>query len=188
MLPKQVFIIFALDPYMSADCALALTGLVQWACDISETQSASIRVLTTSSLFGNNLLSELVSIRSSYPVVHYELPIPRYVNAVPDYLVNNSEGDAMYNNIANQVLARTEEDAHAILFVPPLTRTDIFPTITQPLSHNALLLKHINDTGPLMKWRLTLQAQQALHDNPGTIIEVDAEHPITSFLKDYSHA
>ncbi|KAF5537018.1 hypothetical protein FNAPI_11525 [Fusarium napiforme] len=172
MLPKQVFVVFSLDPYMSADCALALTGLVQWACDISETQSASIRVLTTSNLFGNNLLSELVSIRSSYPVAHYELPILRYVSAVPEYAVDNSEGDAMYNSIANRVLARDEDDANAILFVPPLTRTDIFPSITQPLTHNALLLKHMNDTGPLMKWRLTLQSQQTLQDNPATVIEI----------------
>lgn len=187
MLPKQVFVVFSIDPYMSADCALALTGLVQWACDISETQFASIRVLTTSNLFGNNLLSELVSIRSSYPVAHYEIPIPRHVFAIPEYAVDNSHGNAMYNSIENRVLARDEDDGHAILFVPPLTRKDVFPTITQSLSHNTLLLKHVNDTGPIMKWRLTLQSNQTLQDNPATVIEVDAEHPIPSFLDGYSH-
>ncbi|KAF5623672.1 hypothetical protein F25303_11776 [Fusarium sp. NRRL 25303] len=146
------------------------------------------RVLTTSNLFGNNLSSELVSIRSSYPVVHSEMPIPRHVYAIPEYAVDNSHGNAMYNSIENRVLARDQDDAHAIPFVPPLTRKDVFPTITQSLSYNTLLLKHINDTGPIMKWRLTLQSTQGLQDNPATVIEVDAEHTIPSFLDGYSHA
>jgi hypothetical protein len=150
MLPKEAFVVFFIDPYMSADCALALTGLVQWAFDISEKQAANIRVLATSNYFGNNLLSELVSIRSQYPVVHYEIPIPTHVEVIPGFTIDNSEGDEIFDNIENLVLARDDYNEHAILFVPPLTRRDIFPTTAHSLSYNALFLKNINDTGPIM--------------------------------------
>ncbi|KAF4342769.1 hypothetical protein FBEOM_3291 [Fusarium beomiforme] len=187
-LPKEAFIIFSVDPYMSADCALALTGLVQWACDTAERQGANIRVLTTSSHFGNQLLSELVSIRSQYPVTHYELPIPTYVDVIPADALDNSEGDEMFDRIETRALARDEDDKHALLFVPPLVRTDIWPNLGPALSRNDLLIKHINDDGPLMEWHLTAQNGPATLHDFGTVIDVDVEHPIPSFLYGYSHA
>lgn len=83
-LPTNAFIVFSMDPWMSAPCALALTGLVHWACDVAKNRGANIRVLTFSNFSGGSQLSELVSLRSEEPVDHIELSSITHSNLFPD--------------------------------------------------------------------------------------------------------
>ncbi|KAL5598136.1 hypothetical protein FOBRF1_011929 [Fusarium oxysporum] len=181
-LPREVFIAFSLDPWMSAACALALTGLVQWACDVAKSDGANIRVLTFSNFFGNSLLSELVSLRSQQPVEHFELPIPTRFNLIPDAAIDLTHEDHVYSTIQARMSPLNAESKNAVLVVPPINREDLFPGLR--LAHNVryqyLLIKDVFDSGDSMSWNLTNHA-------PGfgrtvTVIQVDLEHPIPDVL------
>nr|RBQ85993.1 hypothetical protein FVER53263_06611 [Fusarium verticillioides] len=181
-LPKRVFIVFSLDPWMSAACALALTGLVQWACDTAEKYGADIRVLTFSNFFGNSLLSELVSLRSQQPVEHFELPIPTQFNLIPEAAIDLTHEDHVYSTIQARMSPLNAESRNAVLVVPPINREDLFQglQLAHDVRYQYLLLKHVEENGESMSWSLANCA-------PGfgrtvTVIQVDLEHPIPDIL------
>ncbi|KAF5543373.1 hypothetical protein FNAPI_9695 [Fusarium napiforme] len=74
ILPPEAIFILQLDPQVSADCALSLVGLVQWAFDMSADEFTNIRVLTLSAEKDCNFLSEVVSFTApGYDVAHLDL-------------------------------------------------------------------------------------------------------------------
>ncbi|CZR40734.1 uncharacterized protein FPRO_10322 [Fusarium proliferatum ET1] len=185
VLPKQVFIAFSLDPWMSAACALALTGLVQWACDMAQTSGANIRVLTFSNFYGNSLLSELVSLRSQQPVEHFELPIPTHFHLIPDAAIDLTHEEHIYSTIQSRMSPLNAESRNAVLVVPPINREDFFPglQLAHDVRYQYLLMRNVIDSGETMHWSLRNRA-------PGfgrtvTVIQVDLKHPIPDVLNGF---
>lgn len=60
ILPAKAVVVMQLSPQISAACALALTGVVEWACAEFPVER-DIRVVTMSSPIGQDLLVDLVS-------------------------------------------------------------------------------------------------------------------------------
>lgn len=65
LIPRKAVIVIQLDPQLSADCALALIGLVQWAFDICVNSHTSLHILTMSTDPGYNIVPALAERR--YP-------------------------------------------------------------------------------------------------------------------------
>ncbi|SCN96728.1 uncharacterized protein FFE2_08578 [Fusarium fujikuroi] len=185
VLPRRAFVVFQLDPYMSAECSLALAGLVKWANDVSKMQGAKIRVLTVSSLFGNGLLTDLV--QSDFPVVHYELPIPTHVDLSPPGVIHYAGGDGILRRIQGCLRRARANERHAILVCPPSQRGDPFDEWSATLARSELLNRDMLD-GESMISELT--HPRTIRDvNPkAVVISVDAEHQIPGFLLDFTHA
>ncbi|KAF5576186.1 hypothetical protein FPCIR_12754 [Fusarium pseudocircinatum] len=184
-LPKRVFIVFSLDPWMSAACALALTGLIQWACDMAKRDGANIRVLTFSNFIENSQLSELVSLRSQQPVEHFELPISTRFNLIPEAAIDLTPEDHVYSTIQARMSPLNTESRNAVLVVPPINREDLFQglQLAHDVRYQYLLMKHVDENGESMSWSLTNCA-------PGfgrtvTVIQVDLEHPIPDILNGF---
>ncbi|KAF9769833.1 hypothetical protein IL306_012676 [Fusarium sp. DS 682] len=72
ILPTSLVLVLHLDPQMSADCALSLIGVVQWALHVSTAISFSeIRVLTLSPDEDTNFLSKIVPLTAPGMEVAY---------------------------------------------------------------------------------------------------------------------
>ncbi|KAF4962883.1 hypothetical protein FSARC_9039 [Fusarium sarcochroum] len=149
VLPNKTFVVFSLDPDLSADCSLALIGLVHY--------------------FGCNLLSELVGVRSEYPVAHYELAIPTDFELIPERCVDDVEEDRILTRIRHRLTAGAADERHAVLFAPPYTGHEMFGAWS--------VISAIQ-----FQWHPTG------HHPKGVIIDVDADHPIPGLLNDYTHA
>ncbi|KAF4446214.1 hypothetical protein F53441_10099 [Fusarium austroafricanum] len=182
-LPKRAFVVFYLDPYMSAECALALLGLVDWARDISQMQGTKIRVLTVSSYFGNSLLTDLA--QSDYPVAHYELPIPD-ADILPDGSVDYADGNDILDRIHDHERTGGENERHAMIFVPPFARKNMFMDWDVELKWAELLIKNRLDGGQMVT-QLTYPMSMGMNPR-GVIINVDLDHQIPGFLIDFTHA
>ncbi|KAG5821633.1 hypothetical protein H9Q71_000164 [Fusarium xylarioides] len=184
-LPKDVFIAFSLHPWMSAACALALTGLVQWACDMAKSSGANIRVLTFSNFYGNSLLSELVSLRSQQPVEHFELPIPTQFNLIPEAAIDLTHEDHIYSAIQARMSPLDAESRNAVLVVPPINREDFFPglRLAHDVRYQYLLIRNVIDSGDMMSWSLANHVRG--FGRTVTVIQVDLEHPIPDVLNGF---
>ncbi|KAJ4251897.1 hypothetical protein NW762_011194 [Fusarium torreyae] len=188
ILPNKAFVVFYLDPDLSADCSLALIGLVQWACDVSQRKGANIRVLVTSSGSESSLLSELVGIRSKEPVAHYELPIPTHFELIPEYRVDNAKENEILPHIRHRLETGAADERHAILYVPPYTGNEEFEAWDVFTKKDALCNKYVFNNGKDMIKALEYP-WHPLGGNPkGVVINVDANHPIPAFLENYTHA
>ncbi|KAF5663330.1 hypothetical protein FDENT_13158 [Fusarium denticulatum] len=166
-LPKRVLIVFSLDPWMSAACALALTGLIQWACDMAKRDGANMRVLTFSNFFGNSLLSELVSLRSQQPVEHFELPIPTRFNLIPEVAIDLTPEDHVYSTIQARMSPLNAQSRNAVL-------------LAHDVRYQYLLMKHVDENGESMSWSPANCAPG--FGRTATVIQVDLEHPIPDIL------
>ncbi|EKJ69119.1 hypothetical protein FPSE_10700 [Fusarium pseudograminearum CS3096] len=72
-LPRSITLILWLDPEMSANCALALIGIVKWATQVSQTDGADVSVLTMA-VGRDDILSKVVSLISPSSIVtHFDL-------------------------------------------------------------------------------------------------------------------
>ncbi|KAM0187539.1 hypothetical protein ACHAPI_011076 [Fusarium lateritium] len=190
VLPDEAFVVFHMDPNLSADCCLALIGIVQWASDVSQRTGSNIRILTTGSYFGNSFLSELAGIHSEYPVAHYELPIPTHVDLIPEQCVDNADGDSILTRIGAHVIAGADDDRHTVLSVPPFKpeKLSLFLGLGVELGENQLLNRYVMDNGSAMVNRVTYQYDQSGFGPKAVIIGVDSGHPIPEYLNEYTHA
>ncbi|KAG5797264.1 hypothetical protein H9Q69_003733 [Fusarium xylarioides] len=185
-LPTKAFVVFQLDPHMSAECSLALSGLVKWANDTSKIQGAKIRVLTVSSLFGNGILTDLA--QSDFPVAHYELPIPTHVDLVPPGSIHYAGGDGILRRIQGCLRRARANERHAVVVCPPSPRGGPFDEWSATLVRSELLNRDVALDGEDMVAELT-HPRHVRDINPkGVIINVDVEHQIPSFLLDFTHA
>ncbi|KAM0353262.1 hypothetical protein ACHAP4_008507 [Fusarium culmorum] len=72
-LPRSITLIMWLDPEMSADCALALIGIVKWATQVFQYDGADVSVLTMA-VGNDDILSNVVSLISPSSIVaHFDL-------------------------------------------------------------------------------------------------------------------
>ncbi|KAF5533596.1 hypothetical protein FPHYL_13591 [Fusarium phyllophilum] len=185
-LPKKAFVVFQLDPYMSAECALALSGLVKWAQDVSRIPGARIRILTVSSLFGNGLLTDLA--QADFPVVHYELPIPTHIDVTPDVSIDYAEGDEIFRRIDAHETSGGTGERHAVLFCPPAPRDSPINDWNVLLTRACLLNKNVGYDGDQMVAALTHPRSTGGVDARAVIINVDVNHSLPGFLLDFSKA
>ncbi|KAJ4251899.1 hypothetical protein NW762_011196 [Fusarium torreyae] len=179
ILPEKAFVIFSLDPDLSAECSLAVIGLTQWACDVSHRIGSHIRVLTTSGYFGNNLLSDLVGDRVDFPVAHYELTIPTHVNAVLEQSIDRGNAIACINHHLEN---SSENSRHAIIFIPPNEQNGILPVSVQ---NRYLQTRQIYD--PALRMIATLAWTVQDPHIKGVAIQVSPDHPIPTVVQGFTH-
>ncbi|KAM0549844.1 hypothetical protein ACHAPJ_009286 [Fusarium lateritium] len=187
ILPIEAFFVFSLDPYLPADCSLALIGLVQWACDVSLREGAKIRVLTTSRYLESNLLSDLVGIRSECPVAHYELPIPTGFKLIHEECIDNAKEDEIVPRICHRLETGAANEKHAVIFVPPYTGKEMLDAHRAGMATYDLCNKSMLNDGNTILEALQYQSNSEGDDGGGAIINVDVDHLIPSPLIDYTH-
>ncbi|KAF5600421.1 hypothetical protein FPANT_2436 [Fusarium pseudoanthophilum] len=66
ILPRNIAVVFQIDPSVPADCALALIAIVQWALDVSLETGSYIRVLTLATDENCNFLTTLTKAPIEY--------------------------------------------------------------------------------------------------------------------------
>ncbi|KAF4415652.1 hypothetical protein FACUT_13212 [Fusarium acutatum] len=71
ILPRNIVVVFQIDPTVPADCALALIAVVQWALDVSVDHGSHVKVITLATDDGCDFLSTLVASRSRHITVDY---------------------------------------------------------------------------------------------------------------------
>ncbi|RYC86001.1 hypothetical protein BFJ63_vAg11181 [Fusarium oxysporum f. sp. narcissi] len=77
ILPRNIVVVFQIDPTVPADCALALIAVVQWALDVSLEAGSQVRVITLATDDGCDFLSTLVALTARDVVVdHLDLGEP----------------------------------------------------------------------------------------------------------------
>lgn len=90
VLPRSIIMVMWLDPEMSADCALAVAGVVKWATVVSSSEpSADISIVTMAvAQEENNLLSDVVTaVGSIAKVNHLDLAALAEQNPVVDNVI-----------------------------------------------------------------------------------------------------
>ncbi|KAF5974275.1 hypothetical protein FBULB1_7833 [Fusarium bulbicola] len=75
VLPRDIAIVFQIDPSVPADCALALIAICQWAMDVSSEAGSHIRLLTLATDDDCNFLSKLTLGVPGVPVDHLDLSV-----------------------------------------------------------------------------------------------------------------
>ncbi|KAF4969282.1 hypothetical protein FSARC_3437 [Fusarium sarcochroum] len=179
VLPEKAFVVFSLDPNLSAGCSLALIGLTEWACDVSQRTGSHIRVLTTSGYFGNSLLSDLVGDRASFPVAHYYLTIPTQIDAVLEESIDRGNAIARINHHLENSSA---DSRHAIILVPPIEQDDILPDSVQTRSLRA---RQTYDSAFRLIDTLIWTVQDP-HIN-GVAIQISPDHPMPTVIQGFTH-
>ncbi|EXL47969.1 hypothetical protein FOCG_10475 [Fusarium oxysporum f. sp. radicis-lycopersici 26381] len=77
ILPRNIIVVFQIDPTVPADCALALIAVVQWALDVSLEAGSQVRVITLTTDDGCDFVSTLVALGARDVVVdHLDLGEP----------------------------------------------------------------------------------------------------------------
>ncbi|CZR40748.1 uncharacterized protein FPRO_10336 [Fusarium proliferatum ET1] len=71
ILPRNIIVVFQIDPTVPADCALALIAFVQWALDVAVDGESQVMVITLAVEDDCDFLSTLVAIRSRHVSVDY---------------------------------------------------------------------------------------------------------------------
>ncbi|KAJ4216835.1 hypothetical protein NW760_013451 [Fusarium oxysporum] len=71
ILPRNIVVVFQIDPTVPADCALALIAVVQWALDVSLETGSQVTVITLATDYGCDFLSTLVALGARDVVVDH---------------------------------------------------------------------------------------------------------------------
>ncbi|KAF5668071.1 hypothetical protein FHETE_5337 [Fusarium heterosporum] len=135
------------------------------------------RILTMRIHFGNDLLSQLVSIHSDYPVAHYELPIPTHIEVIPEESIDNSEGDAIISKIKEHLANGADDERHALIFIPPLVQDNLFAGYQHQLGQDQVSCKFELFNARQMKKSLVYGGNVLGNGFKGVIVDVDLEHP-----------
>ncbi|KAF4990325.1 hypothetical protein FGRMN_8554 [Fusarium graminum] len=186
ILPKKAFVVFHLDPYLSADCCLALLGLFQWASDVSQRQESNIRVLATGNKSQSGLLSELAGIYTK-PVASYQLPVSTEIDLIPEECAGNIEGNEIITKIFEDVDRNTGK--HAILFVPPPS-SEMRASLdvhSRKFRDESISPKFTMDSGETLIARMNYQRNSMRYRPKTVVIDVGLGHTIPDFLTRYTH-
>lgn len=66
-LPNRVFIVLAIEPQMSVDCALSMALVARWAIDVGDRPEARVRILTMSDETHSEVMDDIVRACSPSP-------------------------------------------------------------------------------------------------------------------------
>lgn len=151
VLPVDIFVVFHIDPTLPADCALALTALVEWALGVSSERESNIRVLTLCVDGDCDFLSTLIGLRApELSVSHLDLAEDDD-DPLKDARVYYTMGNRDAVGVISKSLIETPDVPKIIIsFGPPDLEGDM-----EPLVENYRLEERIvssaEDTGTILK-------------------------------------
>ncbi|CAJ0553408.1 Ff.00g119200.m01.CDS01 [Fusarium sp. VM40] len=123
VLPRNLLIVFQIDPTIPAECALALISLVDWALKASSTPKTNIRVLTLCSDDDCNFLAKLVSLQAPDVVVK-DFNLTRDEYPASRALIHCSQDDADAAALIMADIKQEPDLSQLVVSFRPLDPTD----------------------------------------------------------------
>ncbi|KAJ4115024.1 hypothetical protein NW765_011655 [Fusarium oxysporum] len=151
VLPVDIFVVFHIDPTLPADCALALTALVEWALGVSSERESNIRVLTLCVDGDCDFLSTLIGLRApELSVSHLDLAEDDD-DPLKDARVYYTMGNRDAVEVISKSLIETPDVPKIIIsFGPPDLEGDMEPLV-QNYRLEERIVSSAEDTGTILK-------------------------------------